>query len=120
MIGESPTAAEELRTVQSGLRFRSLVKELLASSERTGTQNSAFRKKSVRQKLPAAPYLLEKLTPHSPKLLLCGMADSVNEIAARLVKFGAGPERRFANWSVVGLLPMPEQALTKVRNYDPG
>ena len=67
---------------------------------------------SVRQKLQAALDLLEKLTPHSPKLLLCGMADGVDEIAARLV-IGTGPERRFANWSVVGLLPMPEQAFAE-------
>src|SRR5581483_9560726 len=67
---------------------------------------------TVRQKLQAAFDLLETLTPHSPKLLLCGMADGVDEIAAKLV-IGTGAERRYPNWSVVGLLPMPEQAFAE-------
>ncbi len=62
----------------------------------------------VRRKLQAAFDHLQTLTPQSPKLLLCGMADGVDEIAARLV-IGTSTERRYANWSVVGLLPMPEQ-----------
>src|SRR5438477_6016317 len=39
----------------------------------------------VRTKLRRAFALLQELAPHSPKLLLCGMADGVDEIAARLV-----------------------------------
>src|ERR1700731_4927449 len=39
----------------------------------------------VRAKLQRAFDLLETLTPNSPKLLLCGMADGVDEIAAKLV-----------------------------------
>ena len=39
----------------------------------------------VRTKLQRAFDFLETLTPNSPKLLLCGMADGVDEIAAKLV-----------------------------------
>src|SRR5438445_6984034 len=39
----------------------------------------------VRTKLRRAFTLLQELAPDSPKLLLCGMADGVDEIAARLV-----------------------------------
>lgn len=69
---------------------------------------------SVRQKLQDAFDLIQTLTPSSQKLLLCGMADGVDEIAAKLV-IGSNDEahRRFANWSVVGLLPMPEQAFVE-------
>ena len=67
----------------------------------------------VRTKLHRALDLLEKLTPNSPKLLLCGMADGVDEIAAKLVIAATSDEtgqRKFQNWSVVGLLPLPEAA----------
>ena len=43
----------------------------------------------VRAKLCRAFDLLETLTPNSPKLLLCGMADGVDEIAAKLEKLQA-------------------------------
>ena len=76
---------------------------------------------SVRQKLQAAFDLLETLTPNSPKILLCGMADGVDEIAAKLV-IGASnePKRRFAQWSVVGMLPMPEQVFAEDFASDQG
>ena len=67
----------------------------------------------VRAKLCRAFDLLETLTPNSPKLLLCGMADGVDEIAAKLVIAAVDDEtgrRKFHNWSVVGLLPLPEAA----------
>ena len=64
----------------------------------------------VRTKLRRAFALLQELAPHSPKLLLCGMADGVDEIAARLViealdERNTG-QREFHNWSIVGLLPI--------------
>ena len=75
----------------------------------------------VRQKLQAAFDLLEKLTPSSPKLLLCGMADGVDEIAARVVIGTAGEaKRRFTNWSVVGLLPLPEHVFVEDFASDQG
>jgi hypothetical protein len=63
----------------------------------------------VRTKLRLAFALLQELAPDSPKLLLCGMADGVDEIAARLVIDDDG-RREFHDWSIVGLLPMPEEA----------
>ena len=76
----------------------------------------------VRTKLRRAFALLQELAPHSPKLLLCGMADGVDEIAARLViealdERNTG-QREFHNWSIVGLLPMPEEAF--LDDFDPG
>jgi hypothetical protein len=63
----------------------------------------------VRRKLEAAFNFLETLTPSSPKLLLCGMADGVDEIGAKLI-IGAGDSTRtYGNWSVVGLLPLPPE-----------
>jgi hypothetical protein len=63
----------------------------------------------VRRKLQAAFNFLETLTPSSPKLLLCGMADGVDEIGAKLI-IGAGDgTRTYGNWSVVGLLPLPPE-----------
>jgi hypothetical protein len=70
----------------------------------------------VRTKLCHAFDLLETLTPSSPKLLLCGMADGVDEIAAKLVIAAIDDEtgrRKFHNWSVVGLLPLPEAAFVE-------
>jgi hypothetical protein len=71
----------------------------------------------VRTKLRRAFALLQQLAPDSPKLLLCGMADGVDEIAARLVIEAHAehdPGRReFHNWSVAGLLPMPEEAFAE-------
>jgi hypothetical protein len=67
----------------------------------------------VRTKLQRAFDFLETLTPNSPKLLLCGMADGVDEIAAKLVIATINDEtgrRKFHNWLVVGLLPLPEAA----------
>jgi hypothetical protein len=67
----------------------------------------------VRTKLRQAFALVDELAPSSPKILLCGMADGVDEIAATLV---IGPNeqdldrREFRDWSIVGLLPMPEEA----------
>jgi hypothetical protein len=75
----------------------------------------------VRGKLKRAFALLETLTPTSPKLLLCGMADGVDEIAARLIIEAvdlATGDRQFRNWSVIGLLPMPEQAF--LDDFDAG
>src|SRR5438128_1609314 len=67
----------------------------------------------VRTKLQRAFAMLQELAPNSPKLLLCGMADGVDEIAARLVieavDEGDTGRREFHNWSIVGLLPMPEE-----------
>jgi hypothetical protein len=68
----------------------------------------------VRRKLRLAFALVQELAPHSPKILLCGMADGVDEIAARLV-IDAPDE--FRGWSVVGLLPMPEEAF--LEDFDP-
>src|SRR5579863_4273931 len=67
----------------------------------------------VRKKLERAFDLLDSLTPESPKLLLCGMADGVDEIAATLVIGTDGKERKYRNWSVAGLLPMPEEAFAE-------
>jgi hypothetical protein len=67
----------------------------------------------VRERLGLALDLLEALTPNSPKLLLCGMADGVDEIAARLVietLDAQSRQRKYGGWSVVGLLPLPEEA----------
>jgi hypothetical protein len=67
----------------------------------------------VRERLGLALDLLEALTPNSPKLLLCGMADGVDEIAARLVietPDAQSRQRKYGGWSVVGLLPLPEEA----------
>src|SRR5438105_13876472 len=61
----------------------------------------------VRTKLRRAFALLQQLAPNSPKLLLCGMADGVDEIAARLV---IDERQQFAGWRVIGLLPLPEEA----------
>jgi hypothetical protein len=79
-------------------------KERLAALDIAETQ--------VRDKLRHTFDLLEALTPHSPKLLLCGMADGVDEIAVKLVLDGSDKpgQRKFYNWSVVGLLPLPEAA----------
>src|SRR5580698_3083343 len=69
---------------------------------------------SVRQKLQAAFDLLETLTPSSPKLLLCGVADGVDEIAARLVVGPAGGAKRlYPGWTVAGLLPLPEDVFAQ-------
>jgi hypothetical protein len=68
----------------------------------------------VRLKLRRAFALLQELAPNSPKILVCGMADGVDEIAARLVIEAVDErnpgQREFHNWSIVGLLPMPEEA----------
>jgi hypothetical protein len=76
----------------------------------------------VRLKLRRAFALLQELAPNSPKLLLCGMADGVDEIAAKLVieavEDGNPGQRQFRNWSIVGLLPMPEEAF--VDDFAPG
>jgi hypothetical protein len=76
----------------------------------------------VRTKLRRAFALLQELAPNSPKILLCGMADGVDEVAARLVIESVDeldPGRReFHNWSIVGLLPMPEEAF--LDDFDPG
>lgn len=68
----------------------------------------------VRTKLRRAFALLQDLAPNSPKILLCGMADGVDEVAARLVIEAVDEldpsQREFHDWSIVGLLPMPEEA----------
>jgi hypothetical protein len=67
----------------------------------------------VRTKLMRVFALLDDLTPTTEKLLLCGMADGVDEIAAKLVIEAIdlrSQDRRFRNWSVIGLLPLPEAA----------
>lgn len=69
---------------------------------------------SVRPKLRQAFALLDDIAPHSPKILLCGMADGVDEIAAGLVLESLDTHephlRQFRNWSIVGLVPMPDEA----------
>jgi hypothetical protein len=76
----------------------------------------------VRTKLRRAFALLQELAPNSPKLLLCGMADGVDEIAARLMIEALDErnigQRDFHNWSIIGLLPMPEEAF--LDDFDPG
>jgi hypothetical protein len=77
---------------------------------------------AVRAKLHRAFRLVQKLTPDSPKLLLCGMADGVDEIAARLVLDAVEEHdasgREFRNWSIIGLLPLPEAAF--LDDFEPG
>src|SRR5437016_14625563 len=64
----------------------------------------------VRTKLQRAFALLQQLAPNSPKLLLCGMADGVDEIAASLVieavDEGDTGRREIHDLTTVGLLPM--------------
>jgi len=76
----------------------------------------------VQRKLRSALTLLQELAPNSPKLLLCGMADGVDEIAARLVIEAVDERdtgrREFHDWSIVGLLPMPAEAF--VDDFDSG
>jgi hypothetical protein len=76
----------------------------------------------VRAKLRLAFALLQELAPASPKLLLCGMADGVDEIAARLVIEAVDERdtgrREFHDWSIVGLPPMPEAAF--LEDFDAG
>lgn len=67
----------------------------------------------VRVRLGHAFALLDALAPTTEKLLLCGMADGVDEIAARIIIEAIdtqSQDRRFRNWSIIGLLPVPEQA----------
>jgi len=72
----------------------------------------------VRTKLSEVLVFLDSLAPLSPKILLCGMADGVDEIAARLLieAIGEDGDRQFKNWSIVGLLPLPED--TFVEDFD--
>src|SRR6202166_1363531 len=84
----------------------------IAGKRRSRLEALGVSEAEVRTKLHRAFALLETLTPNSPKLLLCGMADGVDEIAARLV-IGTGAERRYANRSVVGLLPLPQQSFVE-------
>ncbi len=107
---EKPASGEGVADGASRVTIPILVGVVGKRKDRLATLGVA--EQTVRQKLQAAFDLLETLTPHSPKLLLCGMADGVDEIAARLV-IGTGGERRYPNWSVVGLLPMPEQAFAE-------
>jgi len=76
----------------------------------------------IRTKLRRAFALLQDLAPRSPKILLCGMADGVDEIAARLVIEAVdehdASRREFHNWSIVGLLPMPEEVF--LDDFDAG
>ena len=74
----------------------------------------------VRDKLRSAFSLLQELAPDSPKMLLCGMADGVDEIAAKLVIEAVDEQNpgEFRNWSIVGLLPMPEKAFSD--DFEPG
>jgi hypothetical protein len=85
----------------------------IAGKRRSRLEALGVSEAEVRTKLHRAFALLETLTPNSPKLLLCGMADGVDEIAAKLVIAANSDEagqRKFQNWSVVGLLPLPEAA----------
>ena len=93
----------------------------------TGKRKSRLDKLGVsgsagRAKLPQTFQLLQELAPNSPKLLLCGMADGVDEVAARLVIEAVDehdPTRReFHNWSIIGLLPMSEVAF--LDDFEPG
>jgi hypothetical protein len=104
----NPASSGEVEDTATGVSVPILVG--VVGKRRSRLDKLRVSEDSVRQKLQAAFDSLETLTPNSPKLLLCGMADGVDEIAARLVIGTVGESRRrFSNWSVVGLLPMPEQ-----------
>jgi hypothetical protein len=85
----------------------------VTGKRKSGLEKLGVLETLVRTKLRRAFALVDELAPSGPKILLCGMADGVDEIAARLV---IGPDeqdpnpREFRDWSIVGLLPMPEEA----------